>query len=969
MSFLIDPKSASFEQIKADLEAYLAQKPDSAKWQGFFESQTGQTLVELIAGLGLFMKYNFIVARREAFPRHAQNRSSIIAYAESVGYSAFRGRNAIVTLSVLPNVTGILTKYTVLGAVKDQDLVLLQDTTVNAGVPVNLVCVVGQLKTEDKVVPSDRPNSFRFTQPKYSQDLRVKLNGIEMPISERVLDLNNEKFVVQSNALGAVDVMYINLSTFSTRYKTNDTLQVEYVELKDTQFTTGDIQYNFGTLVSAEVTAVYEAPEDQEAIRINAPLFNETQFVVRGREDYVKIFKLLDPNIVDTSYRDVSPAVVELFYVKRDGSLFSTSEKAALITRLSSNRPMGVQPPLVSHAQPVFLDVDIDVRLKDSSGNPVAEIETVMASLEQVLEQEIKFEDVENEIEAMSFVKIARIKLRGEVWDDLHLYPRGAFVKPLIDNGRVYEMDRILYFSGPIQPAFPTTLGGTVQDNDLLWQNCGELGPCDSAEAWEPNTAYELGAAVQPVVPNGFVYCLVEQLNISGFSSEVQAIGFSATPDFGTFRLEFNGEETTNLPFSASAQDVANALNALNSLSSVEVTGNTAVGFEVAFKGADANKPQPQITLLSQGRDEVNCVNFDLTPNQGQWRLRFRGDVTASLPYNITIAQLKQALESLPSIGVGNVDVQVGTAGDEFRIIFTGTLGKQNLPDSVELAQNTLVAATPITVTPSTTQEGRSPFAGQNEIQRIDFTLVPDTGTWSINFNGKTTSLLQFNADAAAIQAALSALSTVGLGNVSVSGSYAVGYTVQFLNTLGLQNVPLMTIPSNTLQLGTQLVDVDVAVPQEGAAPDPGTDEVQHLAFNFVPDAGSFKLQYGAEQSLAIPYTASALDVQNAINNMAALSGCVVTGNFTSGFTIQFSGVDAKMDHPQLEIAENLLSTSSAPVTASIIVCVEGQLPAQNLKIGGSTGAAVTVNVSTTSDASNPEPNWAAAVGIEEICP
>ncbi len=116
--FNISPSSVSFDEIKADLQAYMDSKPDAAKWKDFFDSQVGTTVVEMIAGLGTMLKYDAIVSRREAFPRYAQNRSSVVAYAESVGYSVFRGRNSVLKLTVVPNFTGVLTKYTIIGAVK-----------------------------------------------------------------------------------------------------------------------------------------------------------------------------------------------------------------------------------------------------------------------------------------------------------------------------------------------------------------------------------------------------------------------------------------------------------------------------------------------------------------------------------------------------------------------------------------------------------------------------------------------------------------------------------------------------------------------------------------------------------------------------------------------------------------------------------------------------------------------------------
>ena len=75
MSFIVDPSSLDHKQIRSDIEAWVASKPDAEKWAVFFQSSAGQSLIDLISGLTAFFQYESIVARREAFLAYAQNRS------------------------------------------------------------------------------------------------------------------------------------------------------------------------------------------------------------------------------------------------------------------------------------------------------------------------------------------------------------------------------------------------------------------------------------------------------------------------------------------------------------------------------------------------------------------------------------------------------------------------------------------------------------------------------------------------------------------------------------------------------------------------------------------------------------------------------------------------------------------------------------------------------------------------------
>lgn len=61
-------------------------------------------------------------------------------------------------------------------------------------------------------------------------------------------------------------------------------------------------------------------------------------------------------------------------------------------------------------------------------------------------------------------------------------------------------------------------------------------------------------------------------------------------------------------------------------------------------------------------------------------------------------------------------------------------------------------------------------------------------GTFTLTFGSQTTSGIAYNAAASAVQAAFTALSSVGSGNASVSGSNGGPYTIEFIGTLAYAN-------------------------------------------------------------------------------------------------------------------------------------------------------------------------------------
>jgi uncharacterized phage protein gp47/JayE len=104
--------------------------------------------------------------------------------------------------------------------------------------------------------------------------------------------------------------------------------------------------------------------------------------------------------------------------------------------------------------------------------------------------------------------------------------------------------------------------------------------------------------------------------------------------------------------------------------------------------------------------------------------------------------------------------------------------------------------------------------AGADSIQKITFSAVPDAGQWKITWNAHETTVLNYDANAAAVQAAIRALQ-FGAGAI-VTGDYTAGFTIDFAGVSGLQEQPTAIISSNTLTSGGPAVTTAVTVLQAG---------------------------------------------------------------------------------------------------------------------------------------------------------
>lgn len=81
----------------------------------------------------------------------------------------------------------------------------------------------------------------------------------------------------------------------------------------------------------------------------------------------------------------------------------------------------------------------------------------------------------------------------------------------------------------------------------------------------------------------------------------------------------------------------------------------------------------------SEEHDEVQTLKLNYRPPEGKFRLKF-GEHTAEFQATATAAEFQTALESLPSIGAGNVSVSGGALPDgTLQITYGGTLAKKDV--------------------------------------------------------------------------------------------------------------------------------------------------------------------------------------------------------------------------------------------------------------------------------------------------
>ena len=492
--------SLSFNQVFDSYVEYFSSQASSQKFKDFYESSTGRLLIRLLSAFGSFISYLTTVARRENYITYAQNRTSLIGIAENLGYSTVRGKNEIVQLQITPSLTGFVPEYTKVGTVKNYDLITVEETQLNKNVSTTIKVYIGNLKEESITIDTDKLKVFRFISENVSDYIRIIKNGTIVPLSTSLKDLFNDMYVALSNPLGAVDVSYIQSGNY--KYSPSDILTLQYIELAKVDYNMPEMLFDLGTITNIVDSIIYVSPESNDSIRVNAPVYHETQVLIRARNDYLKEFRNIGYDFVDTNSTDYSPAVVNLTYVKDDYTIMSDTEKQLALDTLDLRRAMGVPPPRIS--DPRHIKAELDFSLRKYPNNVIAitdvenDINSLISAYEKSLKPQFDREQLEHDIEDFSYVKRVRVSVHTSVRASSTKYRLGDFITLPADNGKIYVAQDFIKQSSSGEPAWSFNEGDEVTDGSIIWRcikRYGKLVP-----TWFSSRYYKLGDLVIPTV-------------------------------------------------------------------------------------------------------------------------------------------------------------------------------------------------------------------------------------------------------------------------------------------------------------------------------------------------------------------------------------------------------------------------------------------------------------------------------------
>ena len=463
----------------------------------------------------------------------------------------------------------------------------------------------------------------------------------------------------------------------------------------------------------------------------------------------------------------------------------------------------------------------------------------------------------------------------------------------------------------------------------------GIIGPAPSAGTGFSNpTLFTRPLTGAPGEPYATV---VPVLAVAPVTSDVQTLSIAGGPTGGSFTLTFDGQTTGPIAYNATAAQVQAALVALSNIgaNNVVCAGGPlpAASITMTFTAANALLAQPPIvvgasnltggaaasptiahTITGSLVSDVQTLSLSGNPNGGAFALSFGGQTTAPIAFNASAAQVQAALTTLPAIGAGNLNCSGGPLpAANVAMIFVGGLATSLQPE-IDVATNTLTNAS----SPVPTVQHTTTGAAVADVQTLSVAGAPTGGSFTLTFGGQTTAAIPFNTTAVNVQGALTALSSIGAGNVVCAGGPlpASSVTVTFAGRLAPGAQQPIALGANNLTGGTNSTPA-IAHTTTGET----VADVQTLSIANSPTNGSFTLTFGGQTTTAIPFNSTAAQVQAALTALSTIGTSNGTSNVVcaggplpgSNVTITFAGSMAPGAQGAIALGTNVLTSAGGP--------------------------------------------------------
>jgi hypothetical protein len=145
-------------------------------------------------------------------------------------------------------------------------------------------------------------------------------------------------------------------------------------------------------------------------------------------------------------------------------------------------------------------------------------------------------------------------------------------------------------------------------------------------------------------------------------------------------------------------------------------------------------------SVVAGGVNEVQTITINGVPTGGNYKLGYKGEVTANIAFNAAASAVQTALQALALIGPGGAIV-TGSAGGPYTVTFGGRLAARDV-DLLYVAANALTGGTSPAPTVAETTKGDATYAGLRVLRSGMPLMLNGAGTMVVPWDGASATTL-----------------------------------------------------------------------------------------------------------------------------------------------------------------------------------------------------------------------------------
>ncbi len=617
-------QSLSITSAFNSIVSFFKSQSNNTRWKELSAGSEGTFLIRLLSNVMSTISYRIVAQSRENYLSTASLISSNVGIAVNLGYSAFRGTNLKRSVYLTPNGNYTLPKFSVIGTYSnDYTILTLADVDLKEGITTKIDTVVGNLREESFITGTSNTKIFTLFTTGISEDFVLLEDGTEVPTTNIIKNMTEDKFLVRTNPYSSVDIVYLNsFDNAKYKYGTGTEFTIRYVELADVPVTPYTASmFTYGTLEDVASISSYLPFESVESLKVTAPLDHETQNLIRSKKDYANRLQQIIPAVTEANWKAITPTYTTVTYLKNDSTLLTgtkvyegtgaenkerlvNTEVGSFLDILKEENYFGTPLPDITPPRREVAKLNISLALNTKYKN----ISDITLDVENILQNDYNTSlaptfntfDFERKLEGLSYVRYARVSYAVGTRELSTNYQLGYFIE---NNGEFYKATKILGYTGdtepdwqvPINPTDEVDTGYVTKDGTIYWR-CYKLLPNMprlSISPRENSRQYGIGDFITLQKFPGYMFKCVDLVRESG--TQAPDTTYSELGDYivdGSIVWVVKERVTEAETWASLTQyqlgDTANPSGPY-SLECVSYTGSSGTSANIDFEGATYN--------------------------------------------------------------------------------------------------------------------------------------------------------------------------------------------------------------------------------------------------------------------------------------------------------------------------------------------------------------------------------------------